>query len=248
MERFFDFTIGPSDALGYGLFSPPHLAMILLSAALVGLLCALERAGKRRLSKGAAWAALSLELLRALLLALKGAYGIGRLPLHLCGMAVFLCLLHALRGGETLGQFLYGLCMPGAAAAILFPDWRCNPPLHFMNLCGYGLHALLTAYPLLLIAEGRLRPDWRALPKSLGLLLALALPVYGFDKFFHVNYMFLNWPPEGTPLAWFSFLGRPGYLLGMLPLLCPLWPLLYAPFWAKKGRTGRPIRQNRVVG
>lgn len=39
--------------------------------------------------------------------------------------------------------------------------------------------------------------------------------------------MFLNWPPQGTPLELFAGLGRPGYLLAYLPLAALVWLPLY---------------------
>ena len=57
--------------------------------------------------------------------------------------------------------------------------------------------------------------------------IMLALPVYVLNKRWNTNYMFLNLPPEGSPLAWFAFLGAPGYLLGYIPLALGVWSLLY---------------------
>lgn len=216
------------------MFTPAHFAWLLFSALLAALLCwAHKRSGevcRRRLRLAAAMLCVALELLRALLLILAGDYGVGRLPLHLCGMAVYICLLHALRGGELTGQFLYAFCLPGAVAALLFPDWSYYPALHFMTACGFALHALICAYVLMLVTGGELRPDIRRAPACLGLMLALAAAIYVFDRLTGTNYMFLNWPSEGSPLEWFAFLGRPGYVLGYLPMIAAAWAVMYLPF------------------
>ena len=184
---------------------------------------------------------LGLELLRAGLLALHGEYNIGRLPLHLCSMAVYIIVLHALRGGRGVGQFLYAFCMPGAVVAILFPDWSYYPALSFMTLSGFAIHTLIVAYVLMQTVGGDIQPDIRKLPFCLGIMLLIALPVYIFDRVTDTNYMFLNWPAENSPLEWFSFLGRPGYLLGYIPMIAAVWVLLYfcvrLPAGRKKGRT-----------
>ena len=145
-------------------------------------------------------------------------------------MAVYICVLHAVRGGALTGQFLYAFCMPGAAFALFFPDWRCYPALSFMTLAGFMGHTLIVAYVLMQVCAGDIVPDIRRAPACLGVMLSLAAPVYVFDILTGTNYMFLNWPSPGSPLELFSFLGRPGYIAGYFPLLAAVWAAIYAPF------------------
>lgn len=236
MERFFDFSIGP-EAEGFGLFSAVH-GIYLAAAALSALLLCLfyRRSGaerRRRLRLMLASSALALELLRAVLLMISGNYTIGRLPLHLCAIAVYLSFFHALRGGRLTGQFLYAFCMPGALAALLFPDWSYYPGLHFMTVCSFALHILVFCTILMQVAGRDIRPDIKSLPQCLGIMLAIGIPVYVFDILTNTNYLFLNWPSPGSPLELFAFLGRPGYLLGYIPLIAGVWIILYLPFVLK---------------
>ena len=236
MERFFDFSIGP-EAEGFGLFSAVH-GIYLAAAALSALLLCLfyRRSGaerRRRLRLMLASSALALELLRAVLLMISGNYTIGRLPLHLCAIAVYLSFFHALRGGRLTGQFLYAFCMPGALAALLFPDWSYYPGLHFMTVCSFALHILVFCTILMQVAGRDIRPDIKSLPQCLGIMLAIGIPVYVFDILTNTNYLFLNWPSPGSPLELFAFLGRPGYLLGYIPLIAGVWLILYLPFVMK---------------
>lgn len=237
MERFFDFTIGP-EAEGFGLFSAAH-GLYLTAAALSALLLCLyyrqlDGERRRRLRVALASSALALQLLRAVLLMTGGAYTIGRLPLHLCAMAVYISFFHALRGGRLVGQFLYAFCMPGAAAALLFPDWSYYPALHFLTVCSFVLHILVFCYILMQVPCGDIRPDVKSLPQCLGIMLAIAIPVYVFDVLTNTNYLFLNWPSPGSPLELFAFLGRPGYVLGYIPLIAVVWLILYLPFIRKR--------------
>ena len=236
MERFFDFSIGP-EAEGFGLFSAVHgiyLAAAALSALLLCLFYRRSGAGnRRRLRLMLASSALALELLRAVLLMISGNYTIGRLPLHLCAIAVYLSFFHALRGGRLTGQFLYAFCMPGALAALLFPDWSYYPGLHFMTVCSFALHILVFCTILMQVAGRDIRPDIKSLPQCLGIMLAIGIPVYVFDILTNTNYLFLNWPSPGSPLEMFAFLGRPGYLLGYIPLIAGVWIILYLPFVLK---------------
>ena len=198
-----------------------------------------DEARRKRLSRAAAFAALGLELFRAGVLMVNGEYGLGTLPLHLCVMAVYLCALHALRGGELLGQFLFAFCMPGALAALLFPDWTYYPALHFVTVSSFALHILIVACVVMQVAGRDIVPSIRKAPRCLALMLCLAAPVYVFDRLTGTNYMFLNWPSPGSPLEWFAFLGRPGYVLGYLPILAAVWALLYFPFRRVDGSRGK---------
>ncbi len=244
MDAFLDFSIVPGSERAFGLFSPLHILWLLAALAAWLLLCRRYRrcppAHRVRMRHVTAGAALAIELMRSLLLMLAGEYGIGRLPLHLCALAIYISFLHSLRGGELTGQFLYAFCMPGAVCALLFPDWSAYPAFHFMSVSSFALHILLVGYTLMLVAGGELRPDTRRAPACLGIMLLIAVPVYVFDRLMGTNYMFLNWPLPGSPLEWFAFLGRPGYLLGYIPLLTAAWAVIYAPFmpFVKKRRAG----------
>lgn len=234
MTEFFDFSIEPRSGNSLGMFSRGHVLWLLAALMAWLLMCRSYKrcapARRARMRRAVAGSALAIELLRSLLLMLAGEYGVGRLPLHLCALAVYISFLHALRGGELTGQFLYAFCMPGAVCALLFPDWSAYPAFRFMSVSSFVLHILLVGYTLMLVAGGDLRPDTRRAPACLGIMLLIAVPVYVFDRLTGTNYMFLNWPSPGSPLEWFAFLGRPGYLLGYLPLLAAAWAVIYAPF------------------
>lgn len=243
MTSFFDFTIEYTNS-GFGMFSLWHFAWLAAGGLLWGLLCRAYRhadtAKRRKMRLCTALTALFTELLRALLLILAGEYGIARLPLHLCGMAVYFCAGHAAgkRTNGLVGQFLYAFCMPGAFAALLFPDWTYYPALHFMTFSSFVLHILIVLYVLMQTSGGDILPDIRKTPACLALMLALAVPVYVFDRLTGMNYMFLNWPSAGSPLELFAFLGRPAYILGYLPIIAAAWALMYCP-WRKKLPEGK---------
>ena len=140
------------------------------------------RSRRPRLRLLAAGLTLALELGRAGLLLSRGLYDLGRLPLHLCSLSIYLCFLHALTGWPGLGQFLYAFTLPGAACALLFPDWAGQPLCGFITVSSFLLHFLLVLYPLMQVASGDLRPELRRLPGCIGWMLLLALPVYFLNK------------------------------------------------------------------
>lgn len=230
MNSFFDYTVNTFPSAGFGRFSFAHIVLLLAAAGLyIGafVFCRKRPGPGRLLSRASVCLALISELGRAAALLALGLYDRGRLPLHLCTLSVYLYLIHALRPGPYLGQFVYAFSLPGALFALVFPDWADYPLWHFVSLSSFLLHFLLVLYPLTALALGDIRPDIRRLPGSIALMLAMALPVWALNKLLGTNYMFLNWPPPGTPLELFAFLGTKGYLLGFIPLALAVWALLY---------------------
>ena len=216
-----------------------HLRWLAIAAALAALLCLgycrLHGRGRRALRIAVGCAILLCELLKDGNLLRFGVFDRWYLPLHLCGLAVFFCFYHCLRPGKTVGNFLYSTCAPGALFALLFPDWTAYPPFAYHSIVAFVVHALIVAYPLMQVCGGDLKPEARYLPRCFGILIALAVPVYIFNRRFGTNYMFLSWPSPGSPLEWFAdLLGNPGYLLGYLPMAAAVWGLLYLPFIRKR--------------
>lgn len=226
----------PPDA-GFGHWSRAHLLWLAAGFCLAASLCLAYRRLRRkrdraRLRVCAGCAVLLCEIAKDANLLVQGAMSVYYLPLHLCGLAVFFTFFHSLRPGETVGEFLYSVCMPGAFFALLFPDWTAYPAFSYHSVVGFLVHTLLTAYPLMLVLGGDLRPDARRLPRCLGILAALAAAVYVFDCAARANYMYLLLPAPGSPLEWFAEkLGNPGYLLGYVPMIAGVWLVLYVPFF-----------------
>lgn len=242
MNSFFVLERGISPDIGFKRFGFGHFLWLFAIGAGLAFVCsAYRKAGAERRQKLrllTAAAALGLELGRAGLLMSQGLYDLGRLPLHLCSMSIYLCFFHALTGRQGMGQFLYAFTLPGAAFALLFPDWAGQPLFGFITVSSFLLHFFLVLYPLMQAAAGEIRPELRRLPGCIGQMLVLALPVYFLNKQWNTNYMFLNLPPAGSPLALFAFLGSPGYLLGYIPLALGVWTLLYGrALWRLPRRT-----------
>lgn len=242
MNSLFALEKGIFPDIDFERFGFGHFLWLFAGGGGLALACfAYRKAGaekRPRLRLLTAAAAMGLELGRAGLLMSRGLYDLGRLPLHLCSMSIYLCFFHALSGRQGLGQFLYAFTLPGAVFALLFPDWAGQPLFGFLTVSSFLLHFLLVLYPLMQAATGEIRPEPRRLPGCTGWMLLLALPVYFLNKRWNTNYMFLNLPPAGSPLALFAFLGSPGYLLGYIPLILGVWTLLYGrELWRLPHRT-----------
>ena len=177
------------------------------------------------------------EGLRTAALVSAGLYSIYFLPLHLCSLALFISFFHALSGSPLLGDFLYAIALPGAACALLFPDWTSYPAMNLLSINSFLNHILLVSYPVMLVYNKDIKPDLHRLPSCMLMLILIAVPIFAFDKIFDANYLFLNWPSPGSPLELFAgLLGQPGYLLGYIPMLTAVWACLYLPTVRKSPR------------
>lgn len=221
---------------GFSMYGAGHLTMLgLIALVLLCLWLALRRKPSgtaRSLYRILSVFLIVLELLKDLTLALMGAFSIGYLPLHLCSMSMFLCLYYAFHPEKQLaGQLLYSVCLPGALCGLLFPDWTHFPLLHVQSLTSFLFHGILVWLSALPVLLGEVRPGISHVPECLGILLALAVPVYGLNRLLGTNYMFLSYPSKGSPLELLSALpGTAGYLSGYVLLAAGVIFLINLPF------------------
>ena len=152
-------------------------------------------------------------------LALTGHLTVYSLPLHLCELAPFLYLLFSWRSWNWLGQVLYTLCLPGAAAALVFPDWTVYPQWSLMNINSFLVHGLLILFPVLQLAAGTIRPRLSAIWKPLLFLAVVTPPIWLFNRTWGTNYFFLNTASPNSPLALLLEVTGPAWYLPAYALL-----------------------------
>lgn len=117
-------------------------------------------------------------------------------------------------------SFLCYFAIPGAALALLFPNWTSLPVWNFFHIHSFVIHILLVLYPLLLVVTGQVSAQLMAALKSVALLVAMAIPVYFLNLLCSTNFMFLMEPDSGNPLEMFEkMLGS--HLWGF-PILLPV--------------------------
>lgn len=239
MQAFFSAAPDVPNGVGFVPFGWFHLGWLLAVAALCVVFLRYGAGWLTRRSvhvrKIATAAMAGSEIVRLVILALGGNLNRGVLPLHLCSMAVWLCLLHAWFGWDWAGQTLYSLCLPGACAALLFPDWVSFPPQNYFCLHSFAIHGATVLYIVAQTAGRRIAPRVSAWYKP-ALFLGVVLPiVYLLDRVWNVNYCFLLGPSPGSPLELLGRLGRgwylPSYVGGMLVLI---WGMLAAGERIKK--------------
>lgn len=179
------------------------------------------------------------ELVKDLVLILLGDFGWGYLPLHLCGINILLIAFDAFKQTKIVRNFLYYFAIPGAALALFFPNWTDMPVWNFFHLHSFTIHILLVLYPLLLVTTGQVSTDLKAAFKSILLLVAMAIPVYGLNLLWDTNFMFLMEPDSGNPLELFQQLL--GSHLWGFPILLPVVILvMHLPLLLYKKRKKAP--------
>lgn len=222
--------------VGFLHFGPGHLTVLLvlavISGAVVLLGCRMREPRRLKLERAMAVAMVGMELVKDFILGLIGAFDVGYLPLHLCSIAMFICLYWAWHPhSDGAGQLLWSLCFSGGLAALLFPDWTDMPLVHFQSVHSFVYHAMLVQFSLLAVISGQARPSLKSAWKAGVFLVVVAVPVYGFDRAFGTNYMFLLRPVPGTPLELCARLpGQWGYLLGYGLLVAAVLVVLNLPF------------------
>lgn len=234
MKYFFTYDSDLPAGVGFAIYSRAHVIwLIIMAAGIAAYLLCFRKHGKARQKKQVLTIGIvlvSLEAVRILYLIACGHLSVYELPLHLCSLAGYLSLIHACTEWDWLGQTLFAACLPGTAMALVFPDWGIYPAISFISIHGFVFHSLIVLYVLAQLVRGGIKPRFTAAWKVLVFFCAVIPPIYLFDKATGANYMFVNDPSPGSPLAWLAgFMGNPGYLAGYAVLAAVIIAAMYIP-------------------
>ncbi|MDR1118140.1 MAG: YwaF family protein [Bifidobacteriaceae bacterium] len=207
------FTRQIPDSLRWVWGDAAHVFYLALTAvAVVVSVWALTRvppAKQDRVIKWLAWSVFSVWIVPPALMCLTdtGELWINHLPIHLCTSASILLPIGLLRRNQVLLNFGFGLGLPGALAAIVFPG-EMFQYLSFYSV-HYFLHNVGHILPIVAclapIAMGWWRPSWRYYGATVGVGVALMAVAYPVNKLLRTsNYFFVNWPERGTLLEVFG--------------------------------------------
>lgn len=224
----------PDTVKGFSHFGPFHLGVLafLAAVAVAAGLWYRKQPEMRQIRVGhiIGISLVAMDFYKNMVLFLLGHMAVEYLPLHLCGLSLFMELLYSYRRTPFWGNVLYCLSAPGALAALLFPDWVRYPVLSFMTLHDFSTHGLLVIYPCMLLIAGKIRPDIRYLWKVLAFLLGLAFPMMAVNHLLHTDFMFLRLPSIGSPLIIIrQIFGAKGYLFGYFLLAAAVITAFYLP-------------------
>lgn len=221
--------------VGFQLYGRQHLLWLL--GIIIGIYvickiyCGLDVMGRKYCARGVAFCIGATGVIRYAFLFFRHKLTVGHLPLHLCSMAVILCVIHAVTESRFLGDVLYCLCMPGAMVGLLFANWTKYPAMSFMSIVCFLAHGLVVLYPILMLISGSIRPRIKNIWRPILFLCMVVPPAYLVNKKYNTNFMFINRPSPGSPLVFLEqWLGNPGYLFGYLVLAAGVIALLYLPF------------------
>lgn len=173
------------------------------------------------------------EMVKNLVLVFLGEFSWGYLPFHLCGINILLIFFDVIKQTKVVRSFLYYFSIPGAALALLFPNWTNMPVWNFFHIHSFTIHILLVLYPLLLVSTGQVDTHIKSAFQAVLLLVVLAIPVYGLNLLWDTNFMFLMQPDSGNPLELFEqLLGS--HLWGFPILLPVVIGIMYVPILIMK--------------
>ncbi len=232
MSRFFDTTETIGEGLGFSLFGQLHLAWLAVCFVAILVCCfaykRLKSAGRASFRKTVAWLLVADELFKTVILVYAGRHTVSYLPFHLCSINIFVIAIHAYKPSKMLDNFLYTVCIPGALAAMLFPTWTSLPITTGMHWHSFTVHILLMLYPVVLTVNGDIKPELKNLPKSLGLLCLMAIPIYIINLLLDTNFMFLMSADPGNPLYLFEQMWG-NHLLGFPVIIAGVLLVMYGP-------------------
>ena len=227
------------EGMGFRAFGLTHILWLLAGLLLWVLTCIfyrkLSRDKQKVFLRSLGIYIFSQEMVKNLVLILLGEFSWGYLPFHLCGINILLIAFDVFKQTKTVRSFLYYFAIPGAMLALLFPNWTETPFWNFFHIHSFTIHILLVLYPLLLVTTDQVPANLKAALKGVGLLVAMAIPVYGLNLLWDTNFMFLMEPDSGNPLELFEQLL--GSHLWGFPILLPLAVLvMYIPIYIFKNR------------
>ena len=232
MRYFMDTTETIPASVGFPHFGTIHIIWLSIFVVLAVASCLMYRKlsdkGKRIWRIVIACLLIADEVFKDVMLVLGDRFRADYLPLHLCSINIILIAIHAWKPSRLLSGYLYTVGIPGAMAALLFPSWTSLPLGNFMHLHSFTVHILLAIYPIVLTAAGELRPEVKRLPQYLGLLIGMAIPIYGINLLLDTNFMFLMSADEGNPLYLFEQLWG-SHLLGFPVIIAGVLLVMYVP-------------------
>lgn len=214
-------------------FDMQNIALIIIGliSAIIPLCLAIPLNENARHKALAFWVGMIvfLELSRQVWAISLGSYDFSEmLPLHLCGLQIFLMPIMLKTKHRSWRTFVYLTAMIGSLAAIFFNEGILEryPLWHFQSLQSFVIHGLIMMVPLYDIIWFKYRPSFKELPFSMLLLLYLAIQSYIINIFTGGNYLFVTFAPRNTPLEIVSSIVGPQlYVPTMYVVIVIIWSL-----------------------
>ena len=149
------------------------------------------------------------------------------LPLHICGVALFVVVLALLRRNQTLYEIGYFWGIVGTLNAVLTPQLGVGFP-HYRFFQYFIVHGGIVVSVLFATWGLRMRPTFKGLLRSFLLVNFYMVVIAGVNLLLKSNYMFICEPPyTKSP---FFFAPWPWYIPILDVVAFVLFFLVYSPF------------------
>jgi hypothetical integral membrane protein (TIGR02206 family) len=216
-------------------FGPAHLTVIAILVIVSIALCSVVRHTKsRNITRAVCWGIVVVLLVNEGLSYIYSFTRLGTdyflkysLPLHACGMAVYLTSITLITKRQLPFEIAYFWGLGGTTQAILTPALTEGfPSVRFFNF--FIAHGTIIVGVLVAVFGLKMRPRLKGLWITYALTWTLVFVVGGLNALLDANYMFVCSPPDG--ISPFYFLPWPWYLLfqGIFALI--VFTILYLPF------------------
>jgi hypothetical integral membrane protein (TIGR02206 family) len=221
--------------------SPSHLAALVITVVAIAALVPLAR------TRPGLWVTLISWLLALILVVNEivyqvvqvqnGTWGASHsLPLYLCDIGAFIAAAALIWPKPILVEVTWFWAIAGTLQGILTPDHVIVFPSYDW-LEFYGDHIGVVLAAVFLVVGRREHPQPGAVPRVIGVSVAVLAAVGVVDGFTGGNYDFLRFPSPGSIQ---SLLGPwPWYILGTTVVGLVLFAVLDLPFWPERRRAKR---------
>ncbi|MBO4235832.1 MAG: TIGR02206 family membrane protein [Firmicutes bacterium] len=228
----------PEDALWHA-YGWQHFLWLIVMGLIIFFSCRAFRKAdyktQTKVLRGVAIFILIQEIVKDILFWYAGLITVEHLPLHFCGISIFFSLWYAFKPNELNAAYVYGMSMPGALCALIFPNWTNFPLIHFSSINSFTIHAELILFALLAVTSGRLVPNIKKIPKLFAVIVAMAIPIYFLNKAWGTNFMFISDPSPGSPLMPLYDMFGDGYVIAAAVLLLIVWVIIFLP-WRRRSQ------------
>lgn len=233
------FTLGesiPNITNPIGLFSHQHL-FVLIILFLVGAYITKTyklTEKKNALKKTVANLILLLEIARQITILITGQYTWDYLPLHLCGLGVFIIFVDSRLENSYTKELLFMLTFPGALAALITPDWAGNPLWNFFSLQSFIIHAFQITYVLMRYYAQEINPRLRKIWMPI-VFLSVVLPFIALvNSSLKTNFFFMTTGAPGSPLEALQNQFGNLYLPAAAAMVLIIWIAMYTILGARR--------------
>ena len=223
---------------------PAHLTVMVLTVSVpVVLILVCRVTGSKALRRGIGWAIAAMLVINELVYWWweLSHYGVGHfvhksLPLHLCGVGLFLTAYVLIRPHQLAYETAYFWGLAGTLLAVITPELPEGFPRYkffeyFITHSGIVVGVLFATFTL------RMRPRRGSVLRTFLLSNAFMLFLAGVNTMLGSNYMFLCTAPQTE--SPFFFLPWPWYILFLEPVALLFFVTLYSPFWTADRIRGR---------